>query len=239
MAELLLIGDLHLSDRPPSNCTDDYNDQLFEMLWEIVSLADARHSDAVVFAGDIFHLKAPSKTSHRTVQRMIEVVQAFTSPVYLVAGNHDLQNDRLDSIHETQPFGVLLKAGAHHLHGWAEGGKLPLFGVPWQQDWNGDCSGEFAAWRKDPERACRSVLVTHAPLYPPGRELPYENVPASTFASWMGNVGSCFAGHVHEYHGEYEVDGVWFCNYGALSRGSLHEEDLTRIPSVAIWACEQ
>lgn len=232
MTSILCVGDLHLSDRAPSNCTDSYNDDLFTMLGEVVKVAEHRSTDAVVFAGDLFHLKQPSRTSHKTVQRMIDVVHSFSCPVYLVVGNHDIQNDRVDSIHETQPFGVLLKSGARLLDGWAE--DLPLYGVSWQQHWDRDCSEAFAGWAEDCHRG-DALLVTHAPIYPPGQELPWENVTASTVASWMDQTGSCYYGHVHDLHGSFQVDGVSFCNQGALSRGSLHESDLTRRPAVTLW----
>jgi hypothetical protein len=54
----------------------------------------------------------------------------------------------------------------------------------------------------------------------------------------MGNAGTVHYGHVHEPHGIYEVQGVTFSNPGALSRGSLHEHNLTRTPAVAIWDSE-
>lgn len=236
MTKILCVPDVHLSDKPPSNCTDSYNDDLFVMLEEIVNLSKSRQIDAVAFAGDIFHSKIPMRTSHRTVQRMIGVVQSFECPVFLVPGNHDLQQDRIESL-DTQPFGVLLHSGARLLSGWASGGQLPLYGVPWQQDWNGDYSDSFLSWvtEVDTRWDSNALLVTHAPLYPVGQELPWENVPAGHIALSMGTTGHCFYGHVHDYHGVFEVDGVTFCNHGALSRGSLHEEDLTRHPSVTIW----
>lgn len=203
------------------------------MLAEIVDIARSYAVDAVVFAGDLFHLKQPSRTSHKTVQRMIDVVHSFSCPVYLVIGNHDIQHDRIDSIWETQPFGVLLKSGARLLDGWAK--DLPIYGVPWQQHWDRDCSEAFFDF-SDPARIDYSpLLVTHAPIYPPGQELPWENVPASTIARWMGNFGACYYGHVHDLHGSFIVEGVNFCNQGALSRGSLHESDLARHPAVTIW----
>lgn len=232
MVSIGLVGDVHLSDRPPSNCTESYNDDLFELLQEIVKIAADRGLDAFVFAGDLFHIKAPSRTSHRTVQRMIDILQSFPCPVYGVIGNHDIQHDRLDSVFDTQPFGVLLQAGMKLLSGWDTEG-LPIYGVSWQQDWQ-DASEAFAGWR-DAEARPGALVVTHAPLYPPGRELPYENIPASVVAGWAGNRGHLYYGHVHDYHGVFDVDGVVFCNQGSLSRGSLHESDLTRKPAITIW----
>lgn len=234
--KILCVGDIHLSDKPPTNCTETYNDDLFAMLQEIVKLAYDREIDAVVLSGDIFHIKRPDRTSHRTVQHMIDVVQAFHCPVYGVVGNHDIQHDRLSSVFETQPFGVLLMSGMRMLHGWA--GDFPIYGVPWQQDWQ-DAEAAFQDWDPavwhDGGPNANALIVAHAPLYPPGQENPFENIPASTVARWAGNSGYLYYGHVHDYHGVFESDGVVFCNQGSISRGSLHESDLTRKPAVAIW----
>ena len=234
MTSVCLVGDLHLSDRSPVSCTPQYNDQLFTMLREVVDLSNS--VDAVVFSGDVFHAKAPHRTSHRTVQRMIDVVQAFPCPVLLVPGNHDMQQDRLASIHETQPFGTLLQAGARLLIGWADG--FPIYGVPWLQSWE-DAAPAFRAWDEAPFDSVvdsgNYLLVAHAPIYPPGRENPFECVAASQVSEWMLGNGYCYYGHVHDHHGTFTVDGVTFCNQGALSRGSLQEEDLTRRPAVTYW----
>jgi len=232
--EIGTVGDVHLSDKAPSQCYDTYNDDLFGLLDEIIKIATERNLKALVLSGDIFHIKRPDRTSHKTVQRMIDVIHASPCPVYGVIGNHDIQHDRIDSVFETQPFGVLLQAGMRLLDGWAE--DLPLYGVPWQQDWQ-DASAAFQDWRasRTPWSESGGLIVTHAPLYPVGRELPYENIPAGTVAEWAGHKGHLYYGHVHDYHGVFEVDGVTFCNQGALSRGSLHESDLTRKPAITIW----
>jgi predicted phosphodiesterase len=239
VVKVLTVGDVHLSDRQPSNCTESYNDDLFDLLDDVVKISGDRAVDAVVFAGDIFHIKTPSRTSHRTVQRMIDVVQSFACPVYGVIGNHDIQNDRLASVFETQPFGVLLYSGMKLLSGWADAPELGLYGVCWQQDWH-NASDAFRDWREPSDAVAEllpksRLIVTHAPLYPPGEELPWENVPAPTVASWMGGHNFCYYGHVHDLHGSFVSDGVTFCNQGSLSRGSLHESDFNRIPAVTIW----
>lgn len=271
MSLFLLASDLHLADRPPSSCTESYADDLFALLGHIAQLAADRKCTAIVLAGDIFHSKAPSRTSHRLMQRMISWVQGcYPRPVLIVPGNHDIQHDRLETIMLTQPLGVLLRAGAYLLDGWlppnliarpdpAFRSMLPLYGVPWLQHWTTDAvTDALAGYRRHVEGLLGNgpvqllphfLVVTHAPLYPPGFELPYEFFDAEQWALSMGtsafmkgeSAGSCFYGHVHEAHGVWHGRGgpsggeVTFCNFGALSRGSLHEHNLTREIAVALW----
>lgn len=247
MARVLLIGDVHLADRPPSACTETYTDDLFDLLQQTVLLAQERGYAAVVQAGDVFHSKIPGRTSHRLVQRALEWVQSYPCRFYIVPGNHDMANDRLESVHVTQPLGVLLRGGASLLHGWA--GSLPIYGVPWLAEWNdrdpldgkhslgalARAERETQAWREQWDGSTPALLVTHAPFYQPGSELTYEFFPLPVFSTMMGGQGACFYAHVHEPHGEYVVNGVRYCNNGALSRGSLHEYNLTREIAVTEW----
>lgn len=253
MATALILGDVHLSDRPPSSCHDTYLDDLFDLLHQTVDLAREHQVSAVVQAGDLFHSKIPGRTSHRTIRRTLEWVQSYHCPVFIVPGNHDISHDRLDSIDDGQPLGVVVRGGAHLLQGWADQAipdlRLPLYGVPWIQEWNDrdpEAGGPSTAarravatalmdWRTRWDGSVPALVVTHAPFYPPGLELEFEFFPTRLFAELMGGVGSVYYGHVHERHGQYVTGGVRFCNEGALSRGSLHEHDLTRELAVTLW----
>ena len=253
VAEYVLVSDAHISDRPPSSCTGSYQADILDLLSQTVELARSRHAEAVVIAGDLFHCKAPSRTSHKLIMLLMSLFTG-SPPVYVVPGNHDLQYDRQESLSETQPLGVLAKAGAVRLlAGWdlenysgAMGDKPPLlYGVPWLQGYGAYTEASDVAVARALEvyrktalvvtKSASPLVVTHAPLYPPGKELPYEFFPAGRWAEAMGGYGSVFYGHVHEPHGTYEVGGVTFCNNGALSRGSLHEYNLKRQVGATVW----
>lgn len=253
MTRILLVGDIHAMDRPPASVYDTYMDDLIDMLaWTNTYAADNKIS-TIVWAGDIFNHKQPSRTSHALVLRMIEIVQDARSlgvELLIVVGNHDISNDVLDSVDEKQPLGVLLRSGAKELKGWHA--TLPLFGVPWQQRWLHEDTPEeaFELWRsaggidEGPENALvdlsRSLVVTHAPIYPPvdaAKQL-FELVPTSGphgLGEAMGHTGYLYYGHIHEDHGIWEDDGVTYANMGALSRGSIHEYNRTREIKVALW----
>jgi Icc-related predicted phosphoesterase len=242
MARFLGINDVHLSEKAPASCTDTYLPDLLELMAQAARKAREQVCSAVVVPGDLFHHKAPSRTSHRLIQLVLSLVADSRIPWVVVPGNHDMSNDRLETIGTVQPLGVLARAGIRILDGWAKPEVFPLFGVPWQQEW----SDEVVTAKLEPYRlrhtwspvqgkAGNTLLVTHAPLYPPGQELEFENYPAAKWAEAMGGKGFCLYGHVHEAHGIWECGGVTFCNPGALSRGSIHEHNLTRTPSASVW----
>jgi Icc-related predicted phosphoesterase len=242
MATVLLVNDLHLADRPPSACTDTYLDDLFDLLASVRRIAQERASAAVVWAGDIFHSKIPGRTSHSTVKRLIDIASAHTCPVFVVPGNHDIAHDRLESIDEGQPLGVLFASGVVQcLDKWSVASSgvtpLPVYGVPWLKTFTDETvSAALEDWRTRLRAGDQpGLVVTHAPLYPPGQELAFENYPATSWAAAMAHHGTVHYGHVHEPHGIYTVDGVTFSNPGALSRGSLHEHNLTRPVAIACW----
>jgi Icc-related predicted phosphoesterase len=248
MTKILCVGDLHVMDRPPVNATESYTDDIIDMLHWIAGYAQEQRVDAVVWAGDIFHHKQPSRTSHALVLKMLEVVRDYRAlglDLCIVTGNHDISNDILESVHEKQPLGVLYAAGARELVGWHP--KLPVFGVPWQQNWttSDDAAWDaFYEWREAETSPgsdnARSLAVTHAPIYPPSEaeKKLFELVPTGGehgISKAMGNVGSLAYGHIHEYAGIFEVEGVTYANMGALSRGSLTEYNIDREIKVALW----
>lgn len=232
---ILILNDTHFRDNPPRNCTSAYLDDIFEVLDFSAKLEKALHLDAVVIAGDVFDHKQPSKTSHRLVLRAIEAAKKFTRLI-IVAGNHDISNDRLETISEQQPLGVLFESGAaEELIGWHS--ELPLYGAPWNQNWEENLNEVFQPWRSSSKKDA-ALAVTHASIFPPGHTPPFEFLAPDVVATAMGNAGSVQYGHIHDYHGLYEVDGVKFSNPGAVSRGSLTESNIQRGVKGALWTPE-
>lgn len=232
----LLVGDIHLADRPPSIRTETYADDIVAKLEQTVELAEEHEVDFVVWAGDVFHVKTPSRTSHRLVQRAADIVKAYPVPCLIVPGNHDMQHDRLESL-SSQPLGTLFKAGAAPLVGDYEG---VVFGIPWLYDWRRELLGYMDRWQESEAR----LMVTHAPLVPPGQSRPYEVIDAEDWAELMGRFGDVYYGHIHDPDGAFsvDVDGEgWygFCNQGAVSRGSVHESTLRRAPAVTVYDFER
>lgn len=255
MPKIITVGDPHLSDKAPVNVVDSYTEDIIGQLLWIADEAVRQEADAVVLLGDVFHHKSPSRNSHALVQKMIDVVHYFQNreiPLWCVVGNHDLTNDRLESL-PSQPLGVLFKAGLNRLEGWHP--DLPVFGIGWRQDWttNEDAPWEaFELWRsalgidndsEPPMMEGPALALTHIPIYPPreAAEKLFELVPCEGekgISAAMGNQGFFNFGHIHSNHGTWEVEGVTYANFGALSRGSLVEYNVERPIQVAVWTPE-
>jgi hypothetical protein len=232
----LLIGDVHVADRPPSIRVEGYKDQILAKVRAAGEIALEQGCTHIVQLGDLFHLKTPSRNSHGLVQETHEALTTSGLPVIIVSGNHDMSHDRIESL-TSQPLGTLgrmpgieLLAGAHS--------SLPLFSVPYLSDFGAQLPEwlwkyrEFAA----PLIAAGQtpLVISHAPVFPTGQEPPYGYILDSDWADLQG-VGDLAYGHIHDPFGEWVVGGVHFGNFGAISRGSLHEKTLARVPKVSVW----
>jgi len=255
--KVAILNDVHLTDpnNHPSSCTSEYTEDMFDLLYQASKVAEESDCSAIIQLGDLFHIKTPSRNSLKLVQQVIEWARYTDLPVFVVTGNHDLLNDRLDSLDEGQPLGVLYSSGAVYkadqyfgdsssvLTGVPKAGHYPIYGVPWQQFWDAEHSVADRAV-KDALHAFKpsdtaQLIVTHAPFFPPGVNPAYEHYSTEKFSRFVNPSGQSNVqvvyGHIHDRHGEYVVNGVRFCNYGALSRGSLTESNLTRAVGVTIW----
>lgn len=253
MTTIICCGDLHLADRVPVSCTQTYTQDILDMLGWVADLEAEIGADAVVQAGDVFNAKTPSRTSHALILQVIETFSRFKN-LLIVPGNHDMSSDRLESVREKQPLGVVFASGAaQFLAGWHD--TLPVYGVPWRQDWTTNdraADSAFTGWRLDPWRfepdvenleRTNCLAVMHAPVYPPSQaeKVLFDLVPTggqNGLAAAMGGAGFAYYGHIHEDHGQFTDEGVTFANAGALSRESRTDYNLTRQIKIMVWTDE-
>ncbi len=237
--ELLFVGDVHVSDKPPSTRTSSYREDILKKLIEIGMMAKGK--DAVVFVGDIFHSKRPRNTSHQTVRAVAQILQSYPAPVYIVPGNHDYAARNLESL-SRHPLGTVALMSNVILFGTdeqrrvivgsTEGRPLVLHGVREEEGM------EAFDLTKTLVKGIDVIVVAHSAIFPPGQApAVWEAYDARAIKGQYELTGFpalTWYGHIHEPHGVYEVDGdTTFVNMGAISRGSLHEEGaLERTPAV-------
>lgn len=259
---LLFFGDLHLADKPPAGRVDDYAQTILDKIAAIAHLCREHQVQYALGAGDIFHVKQPSRVSHALVQRAIEVFKAFPCPVLVVPGNHDLGPDGLQSL-PRQPLGTLEKAGTirilREINLFCEEGTLePKFWLvprPYNANAEGAQDGEtdpsyYSLTPEEKERITadpRPVIgLAHASILGPGDSRPYPCVNFEKIPEfWLYDL--FVSGHLHECLGVIPVEAVVephksgdplnmtiFANPGSIARTQRNLSNYSRTVEVLI-----
>jgi DNA repair exonuclease SbcCD nuclease subunit len=201
-------------------------------------IAKDRGARAVLDGGDYFHVKAASRNPHALVRRTAELHRThYNCPVYCIEGNHDITANNLDSL-DRQPLGVLYETGVfgHLREEVFEDGPLRVrvVGVPYDPTLTLE---RLRSIRKQPGDT-HLVVVAHALAAekPPPDVEDFFGEPVFRYADLVQADGpDVFAfGHWHKDQGIVTIGGTHFVNQGALSRGALVRENLTRVPQVSI-----
>ena len=104
-----------MSAIPPGRRGDNYTEAIFNKLRFVRDLTEKLNGVCLV-GGDVFHNKHP-KSPGNSLGLIEESIHLFSSfpfgKVWGTIGNHDLLNDRLDSL-PSQPLGILIAAGVYH-----------------------------------------------------------------------------------------------------------------------------
>ena len=227
--KFLVCSDIHFSDVNPVSRIDNYLEALLAKMGQIRAAAEKLRIEALIISGDVFHVKAPSRVSHSLTQIVMDCFQKFSCPILCLPGNHDLSDNRLDSL-PRQPLGTLFKAGV----------AINLIEVqPYKLSDQDVCVGiqavpysstpkleDFKLPR--PERIDCEILVAHcfADRNPGNffgeRVFGYEELMTVSTADVF------LFGHDHRDHGLTVIGKKHFLSVGAISRGSLDTDNLTR-----------
>lgn len=245
---LLWRTDVHLSDQTPRSRKDNWTETVLGKLTQIGELARDLKATAVLDGGDFFDLKSPSRNSHALVRRALEVHRSYPCPVYANVGNHDCVYGDYSFLHQ-QPLGVLYESGVfrrcydeHEARfesnpEWVAdpmetgpGLTVRVVGVPYHgTTYDLD---RFRRIKKGDEDYL--VVIAHVLASPSGGTL-FESEDVIKYADLDAFDGDVFCfGHWHKDQGIVETPGgKTIVNIGSLTRGSLAQDDLERVPSVA------
>lgn len=237
----LTSSDEHVADQSPGFRKDDYCSAILAKLAWQGEITRKIRPDGVLRAGDLFHTKAANKTTMSTLAKVSDIHRHYSCPTYAVAGNHDITHNDLDTIYR-QPLGVLFKAEVFQplldeifISGSM---RVRVVGVDYSPglDHRTLCS-KVAAREGDtytiavvhalaafaPEEKIQSFFNEHIFDY---RDLVFDGCP-----------DVYVFGHYHKDQGIQEVNGVQFVNLGAISRGALTFENLSRQPKISAITC--
>lgn len=114
MCNIMFIGDAHLKATSPVSRKDDFPTAILNKLQYLANIANIHKCNTFMLLGDVFDSPITS------LQYLAEVINTFKYikdkgiTVYTIVGNHDIKNNRMDSLQSTA-LGILISTGCVNL----------------------------------------------------------------------------------------------------------------------------
>lgn len=240
MITLVWRTDVHVADRSPVSRTDDWLATCLDKVRQVGDIARQVGADAVIDGGDFFHVKTPSKNSHKAVRQVAELHQEYPCPVYANVGNHDVSSGDIRNLPK-QPLGVLFETGVfqrlydeHELLIEKGGVSVRVVGVPYHGTSYDMSRFDIARGDEDFLFATAHVLAsqTGRAMFEGEDIVSYSDLSPLFPDLWM-------FGHWHKDQGIDQIpgEGPWpksVINVGSLTRGSLSQDHLEREPACVV-----
>lgn len=229
--------DTHVCDRSPVSWKGDYAAEIWGNLAQIGKYAEEFDVHAVLDGGDYFHVKSATRNPHSLVVQSARIHRAYSCPTFAIPGNHDIAYNNLETI-DRQPLGVLFTSGVFfplEEHVFTDGNlRVRVVGMPYSPF---RTLANLKAIKKKPGDTFL-VAVVHqlAGEDPPPNVEDFFNEPVFRYSDLVTPDGPdvwCF-GHWHKDQGIVDLEGRQFVNMGAVSRGALVRENITRTPKIAL-----
>lgn len=233
--------DVHASDMNPPSWKGDYQAEIWASLESIGQMAAEHKITAVLDGGDFFHIKAPSRNSHALTRRTAAIHDKYKCPIYSVVGNHDIVYNDFSSL-DRQPLGVMFASKVFHRleeQVFKDGDlQVRVVGVSYSLHRTLDDLLEIK--KKPGDTFLVAVVHALATENPPTEVEGFFKEPVFRYSALVTQDGPdlmCF-GHWHQDQGIVNIKDKYFVNQGAVSRGALNHDNISRIPQVALLEFE-
>lgn len=227
MTKLLILGDLHITDKRPVNRKDDYQAAISNKLIEIFGIAKERKVEAILCMGDVFNNPTVSIT---LLMWATELFEQCPVPFYVTPGNHDLFSYNLNTYNRTSL--MLLSRLVPNFHVKTSRDHSTLIGnsrIDFQEhSANVDTENLNAYYMDNTDDASVNIKVVHGMLL--DHEPPFE--PYTTLDKVDTNADVLLTGHDHRGFGVKKVGDTLCVNLGSLMRSASNEVD--RRPRVGV-----
>lgn len=107
MTSLLFVGDTHFRSKSTPHRIDNFYEEQFKKLQQILDLGAKHQVEGIIFLGDFFHT---SREGYELTHDLIGALKKATVPCLTIVGNHDLFGYQISTL-KRSPLGILIKAG--------------------------------------------------------------------------------------------------------------------------------
>lgn len=257
MATVILgIVDPHWNDhRPRSRKDADWWSTQYQKMQKVYELAEGVQWEgetcraaAIVIGGDLFHQFKGKLITDNLRGNVASMLRESPVPIYAIAGNHDMEHNRLSDAMDHHPFGVLAKSGVFKTVHWPEyhvignDPEVLLVGKEYTpegpKEWLDTLRYTGALKRRKAELGIqRCVCLTHC-FWGPTDGVHYEAPVVGHQAVLGTGIDTMLYGDPHTDDGVFvlhDEDGQKFVTGpGALIRGTIAESDVEREPKIAV-----
>ena len=231
MPRLLIINDIHFAsyERYPSSRKSSYLDEISEKINDCRTIAANNYCDYTIITGDIFHYPRSNAITHSLVSKVISLLKNWPTPIYAIAGNHDLSEAGYRAV-DKQPVYVLQESGCllllHQQGLWLNDNETYVLFYSYDDN-------NLDKYKQKRPANCRNfVLVCHDMLMPSGN-FPFGFISHEEAAA-TSDYNAVIYGHVHWDMGVSISRQTKFISAGSLSRVARTEENIKRKIRVAI-----
>lgn len=234
---IVTVLDPHFSPSATPLRKGDWLEETTESFRQILKFAESAGAALIVVAGDIFHLKTPSRNPLWFVNSVIRLFKESKVPIAGIAGNHDLAFGRIESLWD-RPIGSLVIAGGmtllDHDPVIIEMGqtKVRIEGSSYE---HGSAEAVRSLRKGD---ANYLIGVGHFWFGPKTGEFFGEPVYGPDFLN-SSEVDCYVIGHHHQDQGILRSEGKTYFVHGSMNRTGMHEDDLKRKPAVGLMTIRE
>jgi DNA repair exonuclease SbcCD nuclease subunit len=223
----LYLTDTHCRGTSPVNRKDDFVQSLYLKMEEVAALARELEVKAILHGGDLWDFPNPSLAEANS---FVSRLRAAGVPIYIIAGNHDLRRQDLDTLSDTMLGiqGALGKVrivnGKSRVYFGDKNVRVQITGQSYHSEID----------RRDPrlDYCIRKQDCDYAINLVHGMLMTEERFPGSahTHVSQVHDTEAdlTLVGHMHFGFADYEYQGKRFLNIGALSRLINHLAEIHR-----------
>jgi predicted MPP superfamily phosphohydrolase len=232
--KFITFTDIHISSVNPSSRKGSYEQDILDKLTQIKDIGKKLGVNFFICGGDLFNLKAPMRNPHGLNSKLINLFKSFPAPIYATEGNHDLRQDSYETFDE-QPLNVIYSSDAliqaRDIRKTFNNIHVRIRSIPFQEE------PDLSSIERAKEDVDLNIFILHLYASLDGGMLfktklfSYEEI-----SQLMDDI--FVLGHYHADQGLQTLTlrgkVQHFINVGAISRGSLSEEDVKRTPNISL-----